>query len=65
MGINDRDTVMLMVNLWLTFYVMKYLDFDKQKIKIYNLYRFIFSFRFRCKICFLATEFPYFFMGFL
>ncbi len=64
MGINDRDTVMLTANLWLTFYVMKYLDFDKQKNKKYIIYIALFlALGLGVRFAFLATLIPVFFYG--
>ena len=38
MAINDRDTVVIFSNIWITYYIFKYLDFNFNKNKKYVYY---------------------------
>ena len=59
MAINDRDTVVVFSNIWITYYAIKYFEFKKNKNDKYVLYiSFLLALGLGVRLAFVATLFP-------
>ena len=59
MSINDRDTITAFCNIWVTFYTLQYLKFNKEKNKKYIFYLgFLLALGLGVRFAFIATLIP-------